>query len=458
MPDTTAKASVRKRERSVTLDALKVRQLAASRGMKGLPAFEREFIRHIAQPSDITTEPTTPKNAWNGIKLDKNKAMTLAEFLGLSNYEALLPPIFPELIYPTPLQWNAHYSPPGALLKAEYAIVPFHQREQELNDLMTWCLDDNPVAVRLYTGAGGMGKTRLASEQCQQLKKQYHWATGFLRHGTTEGEGQKRFDWLAMLETPAFIVIDYAETRRNEVLMLLAAALRVNTKVRVVLLARAAADWWSILKQAGQSVGDLLMGQATSWIVLRPLFLRLRDREESFLLASKHFAQRLQCDPALDMPADIQAEHFERVLLLHMQALINVDGKQASQGLQSILEVILNRERHFWERQAYEQMLPKSLHKAIGTAMAKITLIGGVPDKQSAERILSNIPLLMESKYHERRAIIDLLHGIYPCHQATAVDENQPCNYIEPLQPDLLGEYLIQEELMNDPDTILDCI
>jgi hypothetical protein len=64
--------------------------------------------------------------------------------------------------------WKPNRSPPGALLRADHEnAVPFHGRESETTDILSWCGRDLGIGVRLYTGAGGMGKTRLFLELCK---------------------------------------------------------------------------------------------------------------------------------------------------------------------------------------------------------------------------------------------------------------------------------------------------
>jgi len=50
---------------------------------------------------------------------------------------------------------------PTALLRPEFGIVPFAGRDAEATDLLAW-LDGAGALVRLLTGRGGAGKTRLA--------------------------------------------------------------------------------------------------------------------------------------------------------------------------------------------------------------------------------------------------------------------------------------------------------
>ena len=57
------------------------------------------------------------------------------------------------------------------LLRAEYGVVPFHeQRRPEVDRLLAWCEADAQMAVRVVTGAGGTGKTRLMIELCKEAR------------------------------------------------------------------------------------------------------------------------------------------------------------------------------------------------------------------------------------------------------------------------------------------------
>jgi len=69
--------------------------------------------------------------------------------------------------------------PPGALLRADFEVVPFLYRIRELAELKKWCNAKPWFGLRLYTGAGGMGKTRLALELCEKLVEE-HWRAGIL--------------------------------------------------------------------------------------------------------------------------------------------------------------------------------------------------------------------------------------------------------------------------------------
>ena len=54
-------------------------------------------------------------------------------------------------------------------LRPEEAVVPFRDR-RELAELLAWCTGGGHAGVRLVTGDGGAGKTRLALRLGQELE------------------------------------------------------------------------------------------------------------------------------------------------------------------------------------------------------------------------------------------------------------------------------------------------
>ena len=105
--------------------------------------------------------------------------------------------------------WNPDISPPGALLRADiHGAVGFHGRKKEMDDLQNWCKDKiRRIGIRLYTGSGGMGKTRLFIELCKAFKKE-GWRAGFLQSYT---ENQEVSYWSKIMvgPLPCLFVIDY---------------------------------------------------------------------------------------------------------------------------------------------------------------------------------------------------------------------------------------------------------
>lgn len=352
--------------------------------------------------------------------------------------------------HPSPLRipelaWRQEISPPGALLRAEYGIVPFHGRGKEENDLSSWCMDGSPVRVRLYTGPGGMGKTRLALEIAKALRKE-GWRAGFLE---PEAVRSPEDAWKAISRPGGKVlaIIDYAETRRDLLIPLLRRLHAVDAgPIRLILLARAALDWWEQLKAESQGVGELLSGPATSRHALRPLAFTPQERSESYHLAGQAFAQRLNLTALGEAPEDLGDPIYERVLLLHMRALATIEGIKVK-GEDGVLDYVLSREQRYWTQRVLDRKLTASVITGVSRAMAAITLGGGVKGEAEAVEVLSQLRAFRGHTGDILLAVAHLLHECYPGNR-----------WIEPILPDLLGEHLVQRELENGADELLNLV
>jgi hypothetical protein len=345
---------------------------------------------------------------------------------------------------PSP-EWRPDRSPPGALLRADYGVVPFHFRQPEIGDLEGWCRSGDQLGIRLYTGAGGMGKTRLALELCRRLRDD-GWQAGLVDH---ERPAEETWRDLVEIGGPRLLIVDYAETRRPLLIPLLREIDKTDDEapIRVLLLARAALDWWEQLKTEGEGVGELLSGPATRWHTLQPLAFSVDDRAESYRIAAAAFAEQLEKELSDEPPEDLEAEHYKRALLLHMSALAATEGVDVK-GEDGILDFVLNRERRFWKTHAVERELPKEVTTGIGRAMAAITLGGGVDGEEQAVLAMRGLKFFHDEKESVLTGVARLLRETYP-------GENR---WIDPVMPDLLGEHLIMREMELDSDELLDLV
>ena len=101
---------------------------------------------------------------------------------------------------------------PAGLLDPRRGIVGFVGREDDLVDLVAWCEHDRPRGVRLVTGSGGVGKTRLSVELCARLAVM-GWRCEWPGDGGEAGavEAVRRVHRGRML-----LVVDYAESRTGQ--------------------------------------------------------------------------------------------------------------------------------------------------------------------------------------------------------------------------------------------------
>lgn len=112
-------------------------------------------------------------------------------------------------------------------------------RELDMSRLLAWARDDpRPIALRVLSGPGGIGKSRLAVEVAAALRSD-SWSTGLIDLNTTAA--------LPIAKAGLFVAIDYPEANREAVIKLFRAAGRLEwskCKIRLLLVSRHAMKWW----------------------------------------------------------------------------------------------------------------------------------------------------------------------------------------------------------------------
>jgi hypothetical protein len=154
--------------------------------------------------------------------------------------------------------------------------VPLIGRQPELASLRAFLDQPGAVRVRVVTGTGGIGKTRLALELCEQ-RAHAGWDTGF-----ATGREMKRFLAHQNLSAwgwqhPALIIVDYAaqhaETLGAWIGELAERQTTGGPPLRLLLLereARADSGWWSaVFESGGYGAGTklALLDPAQPWPV-----------------------------------------------------------------------------------------------------------------------------------------------------------------------------------------------
>lgn len=247
-----------------------------------------------------------------------------------------------------------------------------------------------------------------------------------------------------------FVVVDYAENRREQIADVVTAALGALADrpppFRIVLLARAADDWWEELRGERDGVGEVIAGPACDRLALRPLAAGVEERRRSYDIAARHFAAVLDRPLAGGPEPDFVDRAYDRALLLHMSALSAVEGVPVK-GDQGILGHALDRERRFWRERAAAMGLDAAYERAVLQAMAVLTLSGGAVNRAEATRLLRGIPLLADAPAVQVDAVAQLLHDVYAGEQ-----------WIDPVLPDLLGEHLVQVAIDADGGALLDIV
>lgn len=111
-------------------------------------------------------------------------------------------------------------TPLSRLLRPYNAFIGLMGREPELESLASFCDRLGAFRWKVLTGAGGVGKTRLALEVAMQ-REQADWNSGFLRaESLKHWVGHNRFaDWHPPTDT--LVVIDYAASKLEDLKHLL---------------------------------------------------------------------------------------------------------------------------------------------------------------------------------------------------------------------------------------------
>jgi hypothetical protein len=326
-------------------------------------------------------------------------------------------------------KWDPSWMPPGALLRADLGVVEFHMRERELKELENWCLGRERLLVQLCHGPGGMGKTRLAMQLCHRMRE-FKWRTGFLDNSQFQQDAQL---WRKALELdePLLMVLDYAQDWTDTIRWLVEQVTEVKGgRVRLLLLARKPGEWLERLTSHAPA-REIFTGPAFSKRSLSPVSVAKADRRRSWGIANRDLAKALRVPPVARPPANLDADHFERVLLLQMLVLAALDGVQVGDE-NGLLDYVLHRERSFWARQLRVNNLPESLAVGLGQAMAAVTAYMGAETESDGMRILQGLPFFSGQPAATLHALNQILADCYP-----------GAKWIEPVQPDLLGERLI---------------
>lgn len=135
--------------------------------------------------------------------------------------------------------------PPSRWLRAYNDFIPLLGRDNQLQQLQTWCDADVTFSWQVMIGEGGMGKTRLALEFAK-ARRDVLWDGGFLDHAALDQlvhHGQFAH-WTPLIDT--LIIIDYAATKQESLKKLIQRCARIARnettqpviKLRLLLLER----------------------------------------------------------------------------------------------------------------------------------------------------------------------------------------------------------------------------
>ncbi|MFJ9690605.1 tetratricopeptide repeat protein [Kitasatospora sp. NPDC101183] len=341
---------------------------------------------------------------------------------------------------------------PAALLQAEQRIVPFHGREELIGRLRAWCAQGG-FGARLLYGPGGQGKTRLALHLSDLLAAE-GWAVLWPR---PEAEAEQVRE-IRHASRPLLVVLDYAETRAEQLAALVEAASEHAgaTPLKLLLLARTDADWWQRARTVTRLAQDHLEGASAHW--LSPVDLYTLDFGRVYRQAAQAFAAALPSVEGLahhdwSAAAAVLPEPPCRsgvnTLTLHMTALTDLlettlaDVPSRAAASPAVEDRLLGHEHRYWEQSAEARGLMSGLTlDTLTTALAAAQLIG-VVDREQADRLWRRVPALADQTRDRRNAVTAWIAALYP-----AASDDRLC---EGIQPDRLAERLVGRVLDADP-------
>ncbi|MBV2156478.1 tetratricopeptide repeat protein [Kitasatospora sp. SUK 42] len=341
---------------------------------------------------------------------------------------------------------------PAALLEAGRQVVPFHGRTELLDELRAWC-GLGGFGAWLLHGPGGQGKTRLAHHLSGLLAAE-GWAVLWPR--TDAGAAQLRE--VRHAGRRLLVVLDYAETRTDQLTALVEAAAEHpgTSALKFLLLARTDGDWWLDATTRSRLAESHLAGARSHR--LTPLEDDAGQRPARYREIVRALAAALPLvdglaghDWSTPPPArGLDEDAYGNALTLHMTALADLldmadPVRAAHDEAHTVEDRLLGHERRYWRQNATIRGLIPTLGAAtLETALAAAHLTGAT-DREDADRLWQRLPALADQPRTVRDQVTAWLAALYPAGPELG---GQPWGH---LQPDRLAERHIGRVLEADP-------
>ncbi|TDB73182.1 tetratricopeptide repeat protein [Micromonospora sp. KC723] len=329
---------------------------------------------------------------------------------------------------------------PSFLLDPHRQVVDYRPRPVEEERLRAWRDEcDELLSVLLLHGAGGAGKTRLASRFASGCYGRQWMVVQAVEKNPrlTAGETKPLAD-----NVPLLVVVDYAERWRLSVLTSMIESLALDhpgRRVRVLLLARPQFGWWESVSAQLDGVGvdqdpPLGLGDFTT---------DPAARRAAYADATAAFAARLGApSEPVTAPADLDDVAYASPLTLHMAALAAVwacvEG-QAPPERAGLSRYLLGHEERYWS--ATTDVTGARVEE-IRRAVFVATLFGPAPDEVTACALVRRARLADGDAAAHR--LLDVHGRLYP---PLASAEASTVELFTPLRPDRLGEDFVAAHL-----------
>jgi Tetratricopeptide repeat len=349
--------------------------------------------------------------------------------------------------------WEATTEPrapagPAGLLDPREEVVGFTGRDDELHVLMAWCTGgDNECRLRLITGGGGVGKTRLSVELMNRMRNK-DWVCERVRDGR---EALAIANLRATTSKRALLVVDYAETRTGLKDLVTALASDDGGGVRVLLLARSSGDWWDQLGADEPAVRQLARTAKAAEMQLAAVVRAGLTDADIVSGAVRAFATRLGVpERNVHMTGEPGGR---RILDLHAAALIAVLDEsghpEVSVDIDSVLDQLLGHEERYWFQSARLAGLTVGPTGLTDSQIRQLVAAGallGAGSEDEARVLPARVPGLEPSA-----RLAKWLQDLYP----PGTGES---GWLGSLQPDRLAELHVARELSRSVEFASVCL
>ena len=335
------------------------------------------------------------------------------------------------------------------LLDPRFGVVSFVGRQRELAALLAWCQDGGTGRLRLVTGPGGVGKTRLAIELAQRLSE-----SGWSCERVADGREVEAISALRTFSRQrALLIVDYAEARVGLERMLSALADDQHADVKVLLLARSAGEWWTRLGITEPAVWDLVQSATSGQLTLVPEIAAGMPDSDVIAQAVSCFARELGVAERIVEIYDSIGRGRRCVLDLHTAALVALLADGSPRAVQvdvaGILDELLRHEKHFWYASAWAAGLtegPNGLSALMLCQVVTASCLLGAVNEGAARALPGRVPGLSASA-----RIGHWLRELYP-------PGPEDPDWLGSLQPDRLAELHALRELVASPELARACL
>ena len=331
-------------------------------------------------------------------------------------------------------------------LRPDQRVVGFIGRP-ELAVLRQWCAAG--PAVLLMTGAGGVGKTRLALRLAEELDG-LGWLCRAVRAG---GEPGLAAAALAAHRGGVLLVVDYAETRPGVADLLRDASRDAGGRLRVLLVARGEGEWWARLEGSPDDGVRTLAAEAAR---VRVGAMPGGAGGAGLVRAAVPEFARAMGVAVSEVSGVSVADGAVPVLVLHAAALLAVLDARDHPGAgparvvadEGVLARLLARESGFWLASAAAAGVRGTggIDAVTAGQAVAVACVFAVADEGEAVRVLRRVPGLSDASAGMVLGVARWLRHAYPGAELMSGPLAGSGHWWGSLQPDLLAERHVADQ------------